>query len=229
MKRPRIDNENVLLWAVVIVAVASFLVAIFSDAAGTTIATVAYTALTALLVIDSRFTRGIMRQELTDSENARQAADRPLVIAYFVRRRFMADLVIENVGSAPATEVRFTFSNRVNTESFGDSFWEMALLTDGISFMSPGMKIQIPFDSLFNLFGKQEENDTATKLIVKAEAFYQHALFTDRTYSNSLHLDVEYLRGSFYSSKEDPSYTAANHLEGINKSIARIEKTIKAQ
>jgi hypothetical protein len=95
---------------------------------------------------------------LMESESTSLA--RPLVVVYEDPQKLPnINLVVQNVGSGPARDISFEFSNPIES-SDGYVLTELAVFKEGMTSLAPGAKLTCYWDDLGNLLSRIEEGKT---------------------------------------------------------------------
>jgi hypothetical protein len=248
--QPAPPADSVLLTTAVMVTVGFIGLGLWRDIGTDAISTGTFVILTGAILFDSRLTRKkaveaveatLQDSELTrrqDRDNlertlraeklAREAADRPLVLAYLIRNKLTLELVIRNVGNAPAAHVKFSF-NRPISSALLPEFAETAMLKHGMHTLPPGVEITTPFDSARDHFSEThraqylERHGFETPLVYPGTVQYQHALAPHRTFSEPFVLDVASFEGQMWRSEKGVKHIA-EEMQKIRATLQAIER-----
>jgi hypothetical protein len=93
-------------------------------------------------------------------ESQSTSLGRPLVVVYEDPQKLPnINLVVQNVGSGPARDISFEFSNPIES-SDGFVLSELAVFREGMTSLAPGAKLTCYWDDLGNLLSRIEEGKT---------------------------------------------------------------------
>jgi hypothetical protein len=160
-------------------------------------------------------------RQLRESHRTGRAQTRPYVVVYLELSRVsrvLVELVIENLGTTSATNVRIAFNPGLrSTLDQGDSnrLEEWTALKDGIAHLAPRQRLTTLLDSLISRYGA----DGSLPRKYDVSISYSDGVTNER-YQESAILDVGVFFGSHYVT-ELGTHDVAKGIEEIGKTLNR--------
>jgi hypothetical protein len=141
------SNEQALVWATLGVALIAGFVWVFraADNSAGIVATAQVAAALGTLALAVLALRQVEELRAT-----RIGQERPQVIVDLAFRQQLAYVVVRNIGSGAAKEIRFDFSAPLETPD-GDLVNELPYFSEGIDYLAPGSELSTLWDSMITL------------------------------------------------------------------------------
>ena len=160
----------------------------------------------------------IARGQVDESRKAALEASRPYVIVTVEpsrASRHLFDLVVRNIGQRPALTVSIGLDPPPirASETEGHEMAKVKMLTDPVAMIAPGQEMRAFYDSHIDRNGRDDvPRSHQVSLRYQDSSGYQ--------YSESSVVDLEAMKGAMY--------TEVKTLHDVGKSLAEIQKTLKA-
>ncbi|MCC5948231.1 MAG: hypothetical protein JJT89_07215 [Nitriliruptoraceae bacterium] len=136
-------------------------------AAATWLAALAGLGTLVVVIVTALYAKG----QLEEARSLRLAQTRPfVVVSVDVEQQTMFMLVVENIGSVPAHNVRVEFDQMPH--SSGRGFDELRLLKEPIPTMPPGHRYRAYWESALSVFDKEEPYEHP--MVYRAEVTYEN-------------------------------------------------------
>ncbi|WP_143016259.1 hypothetical protein [Nocardioides szechwanensis] len=155
------------------------------------------------------------RHAREDQARIREDQSRPYVIVDFESKGWWLDLVIKNIGSTPARDVRITFDKALVVPGNARQLGDLDIFKQPIPMIAPGRAIRLRFGAGPDFFKPEA---AGVPLSYEATVAYTD-LAGEKSYNDPpLLLDVKSLQNTI---------AGADHLSDLSSSIKEIQKTLK--
>ncbi len=146
------------------------------------------------------------------------------VIAYFdfPQRGAMVNLVIKNISTIPALDIKISFNPEINIkkkdiQNKDIKFSDLPAFRDGISFLAPGQELKFYLDSFPAFFSSEKE------LATEYDVCINHTDGLDRkNHENWIKLDIKQF---YFECSTSHNEKLLNKLNEIKEAIAKIRKS----
>lgn len=159
--------------------------------------------------------------QLGQARKLRKEQTRPYVILDFESQQSLLDLVIQNIGSTPASDVEFGFDPKIASSFDGSGRPDRAdwfILKEGIPFLPPGREYRLLLD-----VGHQRAK---TDLPNRYEVRVTYRDRAGKRFSERQVLDMSPFWGMEHVNRKS-IHDIAKELEELSKAVSSIEKRLK--